>query len=197
MGKHQQPLDVTNMPQDDTQNDSVFSSDSSANSKLSVADCDIVNQSQTMWNPIWLHLRALSGFAALFTVCACATLVFFVVSTKDHGLATQTQTYRLLWTYGPTAGMLLSSGLTTTHTSPVLVSITSMWWRVDYWTKLLLPWDRLRAGPISAQRSLLADYLTPIVPKAIYCASRMGDGAVVASGLAYMALKLAVRLRLI
>ena len=197
MEKHQRPYEEPSLPHDDTRNDSVFSLDSSANSKVFTAECNTLDQCQTVWNPIWLQLRTLCSFAALFALCTCATLVLFFVSIKNHGLATQAQSHRFFWTYGPTAGMSSSLGLTITYTYPVLVSIASMWWRVDYWTKLLLPWDRLRAGPVSAQRSLLADYLSPIVPEAIYRASRTGDGAVVASGLAYMALKFAVRLTLI
>ena len=72
--------------------------------------------------------------------------------------------------------------------------VTSLWWRVDYFTKILTPWKNLWHGPVPVERSLLPDYITPIHPVALYKAARGADSPVLVSGLVYLSLKLAVRL---
>ena len=99
-----------------------------------------------LWQPIWLRNASLALFALAFLALTAAVIVLWVVSRNRDGFTTaQPDSYRG-WVYLP----------------PVLMIIAIALWRpVDYYVKLLTPYDELQKGPVGPQRSLLLDYISP------------------------------------
>ncbi|KAK3374276.1 hypothetical protein B0T24DRAFT_720802 [Lasiosphaeria ovina] len=110
-----------------------------------------------MWNPVWLHRATLLAFAAVFSGLALATGLLYHFSLANHGLSQQNAAYNYSWKYGPTA---------------VLVLLCSLWRLVDLAVKSLMPWHELRQGPADARRTVLLDYLSPIMPGSLWMAFR-------------------------
>ena len=100
-----------------------------------------------LWMPLWLRKSTLVMFALLFSAFIAALLTSRYFSNKYNGFHVAASTNHYVWTYVPTA---------------VLVVVVSLWRQVDYQCKSLMPWDELRRGPVSASRSLLVDYISPI-----------------------------------
>lgn len=73
----------------------------------------------------------------------------------------------------------------------VLVALTCLWWRVDYWCKVLTPWRRLKGDLQSAQRSVLLDYVSPLLPVSQYYAIKYHDWAPAMTNFTYTILKIA------
>jgi hypothetical protein len=74
----------------------------------------------------------------------------------------------------------------------VLVAATSLWWRVDYWCKALAPWAHLSNGPQTAERTVLLDYISPVLPVSLYKAIIRHDWAAASSSIVYVALKVGI-----
>ncbi|KAF7511141.1 hypothetical protein GJ744_005372 [Endocarpon pusillum] len=131
----------------------------------------------SMWNPIWLSKTCLMSFATSFLVLALATVTIYVVSAKQAGLVTQTYSNRYSWTYGPTAVFVLLNGL---------------WWQIDYWCKMIMPWHRMRKAATPADQSILRDYLSPISFSTMWMSFRSKDFAVLLSTLGSLLLQLTI-----
>ena len=58
-----------------------------------------------MWTSVWLRTTTLIAFAILYTLLAAVVLILYLIALKKHGLSTQKESHRFLWTYGPTARM--------------------------------------------------------------------------------------------
>lgn len=71
----------------------------------------------TGFNPLFTRRWILLCFAILWILIVISLQVIYSVSQKQQGLATPNQKLRLVWTYGPTA---------------ILVLVTVMWRQVDY-----------------------------------------------------------------
>lgn len=84
------------------------------------------------------------------------------MSVQDHGFELLT-TNHYAWTYGPTA---------------VLTIVMSIWTRISYWGKLLQPWQELKTGPTSAEKTVLLDYISPILPINLWNAGRLRHAAI-------------------
>ena len=99
-----------------------------------------------LWQPIWLRNASLALFALAFLALTAAVIVLWVISRNRNGFRTaQSDSYQD-WVYLP----------------PVLMIIAIAFWRpVDYYVKILTPYDELQKGPVSPQRSLLLDYVSP------------------------------------
>ena len=76
-----------------------------------------IRNRRTSWNPPFLRKRTLGTFALLFAAIAAALQILHSVSQKNQGIANSDDSKRYLWTYGPTA---------------ILVLVTSLWRQVDY-----------------------------------------------------------------
>ncbi len=120
---------------------------------------------QTYWNPFWLSRAFLVGFATITVLLAAATLLVWRLSDANYGFPVP-NTSNFAWTYGPTA---------------VLVIFVSLWRQSEYWCRLLQPWQELRRGPASAQRTVLLDHISPMVPVVLWRAVRLRHGAVLVS----------------
>lgn len=74
----------------------------------------------------------------------------------------------------------------------VLTIIISLWRQVDFSNKRLMPWHELHPGPISAEKTVLLDYITPMLPTTLYRATINNHWAIVASTLGILLLQLSV-----
>lgn len=71
----------------------------------------------TGFNPLFTRRWILLCFAILWVLIIISLQVIYTVSEKQEGLATPNTKLRLIWTYGPTA---------------ILVVVTVLWRQVDY-----------------------------------------------------------------
>lgn len=56
-----------------------------------------------------------------------------------------------------------------------------LWRQVDNSNKISMPWKELRNGPMSVEKTLLLDYVSPILPKSFWLAIKNKHWAVVMS----------------
>jgi hypothetical protein len=139
-----------------------------------------VQQLPQLWRPFWLHELVLAAFVVTFALLLAGCLVIWHMTKVDNGFAIAKSTSHLTWTYAPTA---------------VLVILVGLWRQVDYHCKALTPWAELRKGPVTASRSILLDYTSPLQISAFVKASQNGHWAVLASIFAFALLKLMVSQR--
>lgn len=102
----------------------------------------------TSWMPIWLRRRSLFALATLFASMAASLIVLWAVNNSSHGFRPLLSTNHYAWTYGPTA---------------ILVCVLALWRQVDYYCKLVQPWQDLSKGEVDAKCSMLLDHLSPML----------------------------------
>ena len=73
-------------------------------------------------------------------------------------------------------------------TSVVLVIVGALWRQVDHATKITMPWKELQSGPAPAEKTVLLDYLSPILPNGLLLAIRNKHWAVVLATLGHLLL---------
>ncbi|KAI6081908.1 hypothetical protein F4821DRAFT_264470 [Hypoxylon rubiginosum] len=112
------------------------------------------------WRPVYLRRRVLLAFAVIFTIIVVAIEALAYISTMNQGLVAGQYRLQYLWKYGPTA---------------ILSVVMALWGRVEYQSKSTAPWYRLWSGPQGASRSVLLDYISPILPVAVYQAIKHKD----------------------
>ncbi|ORY00087.1 hypothetical protein BCR34DRAFT_618710 [Clohesyomyces aquaticus] len=95
-----------------------------------------------MWNPVWFQKRVLVSMIALFAALVVALGLLCYFSNLLHGF---TQVSKFSWKYGLTA---------------VFVVLSSLWIQVDFWCKVLVPWQAMKVGGASADKTLLLDYVS-------------------------------------
>lgn len=130
-----------------------------------------------MWNPLVLHSGSLVGFASLFLALLAATLILYHYSEANHGISNQKPSNRYIWKYGPMA---------------VIVLVTGMWHQVDYYCRVLAPWQSLSRGPKPTTQTMLLDYISPLDPITCFHAMRNRHWAVAASAGGALLLDLAL-----
>lgn len=81
------------------------------------------------------------------------------------------------WTYGPTA---------------VLVIVLSLWRQVDYYCKLMHPWQKMYKSPTDAVDSFMLDYVSPLLITSWIRAVRRRHIPVAASIAGFIILKLII-----
>ncbi|KAM0431010.1 hypothetical protein ACHAPT_005647 [Fusarium lateritium] len=121
---------------------------------------------QHMWTPMWLSKTVLLIFALAFVCMMLATGLLYHFSKANNGISTQKETNHYGWKYGPTA---------------LLVVVGALWKQVDHHNKMLVPWKELQQGPAPADKSLLLDYVSPLVPNALWKAIKNRHWAVALS----------------
>ncbi|KAM0322164.1 hypothetical protein ACHAQA_009653 [Verticillium albo-atrum] len=124
-----------------------------------------------MWNSIWLRRIVLVGFITGFCCMTLATALLYHFSLENNGLSAQKQANHLGWKYGPTA---------------LLVVVAALWRQVDHSVKVLTPWKELKSGPSAAHKTLLLDYVSPLVPASLWRAFRNGHLVVVSTILCWL-----------
>ncbi|KAM0276741.1 hypothetical protein ACHAQH_006452 [Verticillium albo-atrum] len=112
-----------------------------------------------MWNSIWLRRVVLIAFSVCFCCMTLATALLYHFSQENNGLGAQKQANHLGWKYGPTV---------------VLVIVAALWRQVDHSVKVIMPWQELKSGPKTAHRTLVLDYVSPLVPTSLWMAFKNG-----------------------
>ena len=80
-----------------------------------------------------------------------------------------------------------------TNSVPVFLIINALWKQVDYLNKIMMPWKELQTGPKSADKTLLLDYVSPILPVSLWVALKNKHWAIVVSLSGHLLITLAVR----
>jgi hypothetical protein len=122
-------------------------------------------QPPTSWEPFYLRRSVFYAFMALFGVMILALEAIFAVSLHKHGLATSYSHLHYLWTYGPTA---------------VIILVAVIWARLDYEAKITAPWLRPRTAS-GTREMLLLDYISMFPLSVPFKALRNRDYLVAAS----------------
>lgn len=128
----------------------------------------------TYWTPTWLRRRSLSALAALFACIATSLVVLWAVNNSSHGFRPLLSINNYAWTYGSHA---------------ILVCVLTLWRQVDYYCKLMQPWQDLTKGEVDAKRSMLLDYLLSMLITGFVQAVRHRHGSVAASIVGFGILK--------
>jgi hypothetical protein len=100
------------------------------------------------WTSIWLRRPTLLALVALFTALIASLIVLLTVEQAHDGIRPSLSSNHYAWTYGPTA---------------VLIIVLSLWRQVDYYCKLMQPWQEMYKGPKDADNSLMLDYISPLM----------------------------------
>ncbi|OHE92149.1 hypothetical protein CORC01_12552 [Colletotrichum orchidophilum] len=119
-----------------------------------------------MWNPVWLRKTVLVIFAVCFLAMLLTTALLYHFSVQNRGLSAQQEVNHYGWKYGPTA---------------VLVVVAALWRQVDHANKILMPWKELRSGLSAIHKTLLLDYVSPLVTNSLWKAIKNRHWAVVSS----------------
>ncbi|OSS50674.1 hypothetical protein B5807_04380 [Epicoccum nigrum] len=109
------------------------------------------------WTSTYLQNKTLLGFAIAFLCLLLAVIALAVVDAKQDGIANAKSSEHYLWTYGPTA---------------VLVIVAALWNQVEHKIKIAMPWVILQQGTTPASKTLFMDYVTPGRPEALWTSLR-------------------------
>ncbi|KAI1121320.1 hypothetical protein F5Y10DRAFT_272191 [Nemania abortiva] len=101
----------------------------------------------------YLRKPILTGFILCFVALAIAVEVLLALSNHYQGLTKGYANLRFALKYGPTL---------------VLTVVAALWSRVEFQAQMDAPWRRLSRRPISAEKSLLLDYMDNLAPKALW-----------------------------
>lgn len=126
------------------------------------------------WTPFWLHWAVLLAFSALFLSLLVGLILLYYFARKHNGISTQISSNHYYWTYGPTS---------------LLMVVVALWRQVDYTCRRLVPWEEL-GGQVNTQRSLLLDYISPLLLTSLFRAIKFRHWCVVTSLVGFMLLKL-------
>lgn len=137
------------------------------------------NDVYKMWNSIWLQTKVLASFLVLFVALFLVTILLFHFSEKNSGLSAEDAARQYGWRYGPTA---------------FLTVVLTLWTQVDYSNKILTPWKDMRQGHTTADRSVLLEYISPLMMTTLWRAMKKRHWAVIASITGIVLIQLAVRI---
>lgn len=126
--------------------------------QLSGQQMELQTESTTgcFWNPFWSSPALLFAYSTVLASLSATTVVLWRLSVSNHGFPLLTAN-NYAWTYGPTA---------------VLTVIMSIWNQTTYCCKLLEPWKELKTGPLGPEKTVLLDYISPILPVNLWKATR-------------------------
>jgi hypothetical protein len=106
------------------------------------------------------------AFLLVFAGLIVIVQALLAASNSNDGLGSSHASLHYLWTFAPTAFVVL---------------LLAFWTRVECQTKLIAPWHTMLRGPAAAHRSLLVDYISTFPLLSIYKALRNGDYTVAAA----------------
>ncbi|KAI0399269.1 hypothetical protein F4802DRAFT_590468 [Xylaria palmicola] len=130
-----------------------------------------------LWTPIWFRKATLFAFMVAFTLSWVALIILWRYDLSNNGIAISPFSVQYSWTYGPTV---------------LLTIATALWRQLDYHCKLSKPWQTMRSGPTSSNKSMLLDYISPFQAISFYRALKAGHWSVLASILGFTILKVAM-----
>jgi hypothetical protein len=125
----------------------------------------------------WIHTASLWGFCLVFLLMICALFLLrhYALSIQGFGVSTSTTSY--LWKYAPTA---------------VFVVVIAFWRQIDYRCKIQAPWIEMWKGFSPAQKTVLLDYVSPLLPTSFFLSLTNAHFEVTASIAIFALLKAAV-----
>lgn len=129
--------------------------------------------SNAHWAPIWLSNIILASFIVLFAALAAALIVLWKVNRSEDGFPLTISQNPLAWKYGPTA---------------ILVVVVNL----DYYCKIMQPWQQLQGAPSTAADSVMLDYLSPLNIKSFGRAVRLRHYPVIGSIAGFALLKVVI-----
>lgn len=130
------------------------------------------------WHTKWLHKATLLSLAVLYLGLAGSLIGLWLSNKHQEGFTTALSKNHYSWTYGPTA---------------ILVIFLSFWRQVDYYAKLIQPWQVLATEvPVPATRSVLLDYVSPLQITSFWRALKNRHIPVAASVAGFAILKLVI-----
>ncbi|KAI0444000.1 hypothetical protein F4803DRAFT_561206 [Xylaria telfairii] len=129
-----------------------------------------------MWNSLWLQTNVLASFIVLFIALFLVTIILYHFSEQNYGLSAEDAARQYGWRYGPTA---------------FLTVVLSLWVQVDYSIKILTPWQEMRQGQTTADRSVLLEYISPFMMTVIWRSVKQRHWVVTASILGILLIQLA------
>ena len=135
---------------------------------------EVVKKSPVQGAPLFLKRWALVCFAIFFALVFAALQILYSYSTAHQGIASSNSSRHYLWTYGPTA---------------ILVLATVGWRQVNYAVKSSQPWAEMSKGASRADQNVLLDYITPFQIVAVWRAIRNHHFLVVATIIVFFLLK--------
>ena len=134
----------------------------------------MVKKSPVQGAPLFLKRWALVCFAIFFALVFAAMQILYSSSTAHQGIASSNNSRHYLWTYCPTA---------------ILVLATVGWRQVNYAVKSSQPWAEMSKGASRADQNVLLDYTTPFQIVAVWRAIRNRHFLVVATIIVFFLLK--------
>ncbi|KAH8883502.1 hypothetical protein GQ53DRAFT_846924 [Thozetella sp. PMI_491] len=129
------------------------------------------------WRPVYLRRTVIAAFLAVFALILAAIEGLAAASERNDGIAGADPAQHYLWTYGPTA---------------VLVLVSVAWSRVEFQSKLVAPWIRLASDPTDARLTVLLDYVSNFQIFALSGSLRNGDYTVSVTTAVSMIIKIMV-----
>ncbi|THZ93943.1 hypothetical protein D6C82_08579 [Aureobasidium pullulans] len=144
------------------------------------------------WNPIWLRKPAILAFAFITLACMISVVTLYLISESRNGLGHHTGINHYTWRYGPTAGKKTCFRSATKLKLAVITIVVILWSQLDRSCKLLAPWHSMSRQVAPANRTVCLDYLFAFQPVALYQALRLGDWAVLCTGIGSILLKLSI-----
>ncbi|KAH7121184.1 hypothetical protein B0J11DRAFT_59206 [Dendryphion nanum] len=100
-----------------------------------------------------VHPILLVSLTVFFAVVSLTVGLLYHFSEAHQGLTAEEQSHRFAWIYGPTAALVL---------------IQVVWRAIDLKIKETMPWHELVHGPSSADKTLLLEYISAMMPKNIW-----------------------------
>jgi hypothetical protein len=132
---------------------------------------------ESNWTSVWLRKPTLLALIALFTALIASLIVLLTVEQAHDGIRPSVSSNHYAWTYGPTAA---------------LVVVLSLWRQVDYYCKLMQPWQEMSESAKDADNSLMLDYVSPLLVTSWIRAVRRRHVPVAASITGFTVLKLVI-----
>ncbi|KAF2734604.1 hypothetical protein EJ04DRAFT_564169 [Polyplosphaeria fusca] len=97
------------------------------------------------WNPIWFHTGVLVSLATIFALLLLALGLLYHFDQINDGFILGISHNEYSWKYGPTS---------------VFIVLAGIWVQVDFWARVLAPWQELKKGHASASKTVLVDYIS-------------------------------------
>jgi hypothetical protein len=120
---------------------------------------------------------SLVTFICIFIVMIAMTILLRLLSRSRNGFVLSFSTNPYTYKYGPTA---------------VLTLVVALWRQVDNATRYNAPWLEMSKGHTLGHRGVLLDYVSPILPSALWSAMRNRHWRVVTTIFVFGLLKLAI-----
>ncbi|KAJ2905818.1 hypothetical protein MKZ38_004066 [Zalerion maritima] len=140
-------------------------------------DSHCFGERDVLWKPWWLRRRTLLCFATVFSLIGAAVSVLYIYSKYKKGIIDTDSSFYYVWTFGPTALMIL---------------LTAFWSRVEIQALKYTPWMALAHDPSSGPDIIWVDYTSMFSPVTVVRSAWAGHYLVTSTALTSLFLKVLV-----